>query len=180
MDWPTNRMPPPAILTPWSPECVGGPADVGILATVSATWPVTDLALIYPFVLTDWGLAQQLLFYVGATANGNIDVGIYDSQGNLIISAGNTAMGSTNTVQALNITDTWLPPGRYFLAAKNSNTTGTVFRANAVDEQMLSRFPLYEMALGAGAALPQTLTPVLTTQASGYMVAIGIQFVATF
>jgi hypothetical protein len=142
---------------------------------------VNNKAYYYPFRLSDWGLARQLLFWVGATSSGNIDVGVYDSQKNLIVSAGSTAMSATvNTVQELNITDTLLPPGDYLLGVACSTTGGTCFQTGSAssDEAMLSMVPIYEQT--SALALPDPCVPVLCTDAAPFIWVAGIQFAANF
>jgi hypothetical protein len=151
-----------------------------ISRAASTTWPSNNLAFYYPFSLTSFETAYQLLFLVGATSSGNIDVGIYDSQKNRIVSAGSTAMSATvNTVQELNITDTVLPPGDYLLGGVCSTTVGTCFRGAAnADEIFLPSTPIYEEA--SGLPLPATCTPVVTTQNSPPTFVFGIQFRSVF
>lgn len=181
-DFPGYEMPVSPILTPWSPESLGSAAPaiartLGLVA--SAAWFSANLAFYYPFRLSSWATAYQLLFWVGATSSGNIDVGIYDSQLNRIVSAGSTAMSATvNTVQEINITDTVLPPGDYFIGGVCSNTTGTVFLTSLADESILSAMPIYEEANAL--PLPNPATPVVSTQSTPPIVAIGIQFRSVF
>lgn len=129
----------------------------------------------------NWGTAYQLLFYVGATSSGNIDVGIYDSQQNRIVSAGSTAMSATiNTVQEINIADTVLSPGEYFLAVACDNTTGTVFQRAYADELVLAGVPIYSQTGLTAAALTNPGTAVISAAASPSTVACGIQFTSVF
>src|SRR3990167_8517254 len=107
MDWPNYRLPPPPILTPFNPDSLGLSTQSVSTHTIgdssSFTWLTANKAYYWPFVLYDWAVAYQLLFFVGATSSGNLDVGIYDSEKNLIVSAGSTAMSATvSTVQELN------------------------------------------------------------------------------
>lgn len=184
-DFPGYEMPVSPILTPFSPASLGLPLIdlVMTLGTVVSTaWPSANLALFYPFRLTSWATAYQLLFFVGATSSGNIDVGIYDSQLHKVVSAGSTAMSATvNTVQELNIADTVLPPGDYLLAGACDNTTGTVFLvASLADELVLSSLPVYQQAGLTAAALTDPAVPVLATASNPPIVAVGIQFRSVF
>lgn len=183
MDFPTYRMPPPPILTPFHPDSLGltlpGAGLTPLGSSTSSAWPADNLALFYPFRLYDWATAYQLLFWVGATSSGNIDVGIYDSQKNLIVSSGSTAMSATvNTVQELNITDTVLPPGDYLLGMVCSTTVGTAFGASGVDELALSTLTVYEQ--GTALPLPDPCAPVISTMATPTRFVCGIQFRSVF
>lgn len=176
------RMPPPPVLTPFNLDSLGlsaGGLVVYLGASVSVAWPVNNLALFYPFRLFDFATAYQLLLMIGGTSGGNIDVGIYDSQKNLIVSSGSTAMSATvNTAQELNITDTPLPPGDYLLGVACSSTSGTVFTNSQADESHLSSYPIYEQA--SAFPLPNPCVPVVSTQGTVPFVVCGIQFRPTF
>ena len=182
MDWPSIAPIPPPVLTPWSRESLGdvlSHTEHGVHQAGTNSWG-TNLARFYPFMLARPALARQLLFLVGGTANGNIDIGIYDAGLHLIVSSGLTAQGTINTVQELNIADTWLAPGRYWLAATCTGATGTGFSEAISDEVSFSMIPAYTQQLGAGAALPATATPVLSTETSPHIFAIGVQFAPVF
>lgn len=186
MDFPSYRMPTPPVMTPCTMHSLGAvlaglSSAVMIGSGFSTAWTANNKAYYYPFALTEFATARQLLFWVGATSSGDIDVGIYTGAGNLIVSAGSTAMSATvNTVQELNITDTLLAPGDYFLGVVCSTTVGTCFVAlSDSDETVLSSLPVYQEALG-GSTLPATATPVLSTDATPPIYIVGIQFASAF
>jgi len=179
------RLLAPPVLTPYSPQSLGmqlNSSNSTLFRAASMAWPSNNLALFYPFRLSHWATAYQLLFWVGSASSGNIDVGVYDSQQHLIVSSGSTAMSATaNTVQELNIADTLLAPGDYLLAVACSTTGGSVFAtalSNSGDEDMLTLIPIYEQA--AAMPLPSTCVPVVTTSAAPKIVVGGIQFSPTF
>lgn len=180
-EWPEYQLPAPPVLTPFSLEslgaCIAGPILQG-WGSFSSTQNANE-AIFFPFRLTTWETAYQLLYLVGATSSGNIDVGIYDSQKNRIVSSGSTAMSATvNTVQELNITDTVLPPGDYLLAVATDNTTGTLFGSGLADERSLSSIPIYEQA--SAFPLPDPCVPVIATGTVPSIRVVGIQFRSTF
>ena len=183
-DWPRLFAPVSPILNPWSPEAYGaalnGSTHTMLGNAASTAWPANNQAMYIPFRITAPALVRQLLFMVGGTSSGNIDVGIYDSQKHLIVSSGSTAMSaSTNTVQELNVTDKWLNPGEYLLGASCSTTAGTVFGLGSIaDELMLPVITLYQEA--SALPLPATATPVVSTDGTPKLPLIGIQFAATF
>lgn len=149
-----------------------------LMGAGSTAWPTANKAFFFPFRLTEWATAYQLLFWVGATSSGNLNVGIYDNEFNLIVSAGSTAMSATvNTVQELNIADTVLPPGDYYLAVAVDNITGTCFKAGGLaDESTLSSIPVYEQAGLTAATLTNPGVPVVTTEGTIHVWIVGIQF----
>lgn len=184
-DFPNVVYPPLPVLTPFHPDSLGSFLPnyaTGTLGNAtSSTWPTANAAHFYPFFLTQTAIAYQLLFYVGATSSGNIDVGIYDSQFNRIVSSGSTAMSATtNTVQELNIADTTLGAGEYFLAAGCDNATGTCFRVGLADELVLPAVPLYIQTGLTGPTLPSTASPVISTSTNPFISAIGVQFRSVF
>jgi hypothetical protein len=121
------------------PEAVGavcaGGACVQTANPVSQTWGTANLACYIPFVLSAPFLAQLMLYYVGATNTGNIDAGIYDEEGNKVVTKGSTAVGTAGTLQSLDITDTLLNPGRYYMAANCDTATSTVFAYTCTAQQ---------------------------------------------
>lgn len=184
-DFPVELLPSPVVLTPWSPECYGfAIANMSTGSTLDAatsiTWPTNNLAFYYPFRVHSICTAYQLLFFVGATSSGDIDVAIYDAQKNRIVSAGTTAMSATvNTVQEINITDTVLYPGEYLLGVACSTTAGTVFGSAVFsDERAFAAFPVYEQATAL--PLPDPAVPVLATGTTINVMVCGIQFRSVF
>jgi hypothetical protein len=93
----------------------------------SAAYPTANLAIFVPFTIYNYSVATQLFSYNGATASGNIDMGIYSADGTRLVSKGSTAQAGTSGLQAFDITDTGLAAGTYFLAVALDNTTGTLF-----------------------------------------------------
>lgn len=89
-------------------------------------WPAANLAIYTPVEVKAPCTAYQVAFNVG-TQNGNCDVGIYDEMGNRLVSSGSTAVGAAG-IQVIDITDTDLKPGVYFLAMNVDNTTATIMR----------------------------------------------------
>jgi hypothetical protein len=123
------------VIGPYAPEALGsGIAQAGgteIINGSSMAWPTADLLLGYPFRAFRPTTITQLWWHKGSAISGNLDVGIYDPTGRRIVSSGSTAQAATvNILQLLDITDTTLGPGDYYLCGAMNNTTGTVFRAS--------------------------------------------------
>ena len=94
----------------------------------SATWPANNQAIYIPFELDMPMIVTQMFTVNGATASGNVDVGIYSADGTRLVSKGSTAQSGTNTIQAYDITDTYLDCGAFYMALALSSTVGTLFR----------------------------------------------------
>lgn len=119
----------------------------------SAVWTAANRAIYVPFWLPVRLLVTQLFSWTGATASGNIDVGLYSASGAKLVSSGSTAQSaSVNVLQAFNIADIALAPGTYYFAVAMDNTTGTVFRIN----------PNANIQRGTGMFLQETAFPLPT------------------
>lgn len=64
------------------------------------------------------------------TASGNLDIGLYDENGELIISTGSTVCPAAG-FRFIDVTDTPIGPGTYYLAIVVDNTTVRVRAANS-------------------------------------------------
>lgn len=126
--WPSQLLLPAngPVICPYHLCSLGGTA--GITVPTSSTYPAANRAIYIPLKITRPYIAKILWWLNGATASGNIDVGIYSNQGARIISTGSTAQAGTNVIQIVDIADTLLAPGLYYMAVAMDNTTGTLFR----------------------------------------------------
>lgn len=137
-------------------------SDVGALCglgygTTATTWTANRAVFqpVYtwrPVTITNMVIRVQ-------TQNGNVDVGIYDWNNNLLVSSGSTAVAAAG-VQTFDVTDTPLDPGYYKIAFSCSSSTAA-FRSNAIAvatarmcglEQQLSAFALPNPATTAAYA----------------------------
>jgi hypothetical protein len=133
-DWPISVYEHGPTIHPWSPESIGPAlATQGevLSGSTSGAWPSANRAYYIPFGLTKSITAKLMFVYNGATASGNFDIGIYDQAGRRLVSSGSTAQAGTNALQTVDITDTWIGPGLFYLALALDNTTGTVQRTSA-------------------------------------------------
>ena len=122
----------------------------------AAAWPTANKAIYCPVLVDRVITVTQMAVVNGATVNGNLDLGIYDEAGNKVVSKGSTAQSGTNAVQALDITDTELKPGLYFLALASSSGTATFFRANGASTEVTRVCGLQQQT--SAFALPSTAT----------------------
>lgn len=180
MDWPNNRFPVLNTITPWSLESLGltllrsgYTPDVAI-----SNVPGANTALFYPFRIFEPSTAVKMACVNGATVNGNVDLGIYDRELNKIVSTGSTAQAGANAIQVIDITDTLLLPGNYFMAVELSSATGTLMRSTATDEDALSAHPFYTQAVGAF-PLPATAAFAPSTDGNPSPRMIAVLFNAT-
>jgi hypothetical protein len=111
--------------------------------------------------------------YNGATATGNFDVGIYDDQGNRLVSLGSTAQSGTTAWQVNSIGPITLDPGNYYKAlvfSSASSTVLTLITGNATMARMAgvlqqtSALPLPATATFAVATFGKTPLFALSTR----------------
>lgn len=167
------------VINPWSSDSLGPsfriPSNAALGASSSAA-NVANEALFFPFRIYVPTTAVKMSYIVGSTANGNVDLGIYDWQKNLLVSSGSTAQGSINTLQTIDITDTKLAPGRYFMAYQGSSGTGTAFGVTlGTDEASVPLWGLFHQAVGSF-GLPTTAAFVTNVNATPRVIVMGVHF----
>ncbi len=99
--------------------------------------------------------------HVGSTATGSTDMGIYDTNGNLLVHTG-AVTNSASTTQTNNFSSNYaLSPGTYFLAFCASNSTDTFSKIGAMS--VPGAISNYRVATNTGTAgvLPSTLGTIL-------------------
>lgn len=128
----------------------------------SQAWGTANLALYFPVTIQAPVVFTHACVANGATASGNVDIGLYDDAWNRLTSTGSTAQSGTGTVQVIDITDILVPPGRYYIALALSSATGTV-QANASGNAMLGASMGWAQEASA-LPLPSTATPARYAQ----------------
>lgn len=159
-DWPSLFTNPPAggtIHSAVSPESMTYDAYIGSGGSLAGggAWPASNRALYFPFCVENTVTAYKMAFEV-TTQSGNCDVGIYDSAGNRLVSAGSTAVAVAG-IQIIDITDTVLTPGCYFMAMNVDNTTAAFVRTTTIALLQLETCGVQQEAVGA-VALPDPAT----------------------
>jgi hypothetical protein len=126
---------PLIVISPFSPDClVAEPMATGVVgaggcmdAATSGATPGADIAFYFPFVLYQSTTFIRAAWFNGATANGNVDIGVYGIDGTRLWSLGSTAQSGTNAIQ-INTVNFTVGPGLFYLAIALSSATGTLFR----------------------------------------------------
>lgn len=130
----------------------------GLLTSqASITWPAANRAMYFPFVVGAPFLVAKVAWENAATVNGNTDMGIYDAAFNKIVSAGSTAQAGANAAQVVDITDTTLLPGRYWMALASSSGTATYFGWSFSAAGLAGACGILQQA--SAMALPASATP---------------------
>lgn len=149
--------------------CSLGGYLTGVDAAASAVWTASNRAHLMPFRLSRPFVVTQMAFMNGATASGNIDVGIYDASGTRIISAGGVAQNGAilSAQQTFDVTDVVVGPGLFYVAGVMDNTTGTVFR-------LATNVSLVGLAAQVESAYPLPATVAFAADANAFVPLVSI------
>lgn len=155
-------------ICPTSPEALPELAYHQTGAPASTAWPAANRAIFVPFLVYQPLVVVKMMISNGSTAAGNVDVGVYDDQGNLLVSSGSTAQSGTGALQTFDITDTLLLPGLYYMAQAASTTshTNVAWAPLALPGCM----GIAQMA----SALPLPATATFATATSSYVPGIAV------
>ena len=145
-------------------------------APASTAWPSANLAIFVPIRVSRRMIAYKMAIGAGATAAGNFDVGIYDVGGNRLVSSGATAKGAS-AEQIINITDTQIGPGLYYLALSANGTNNYMMvTPSGTSPVPLQKARLYgTLEAATSYTLPATATMVARTGALIPMVAVYLR-----
>jgi len=147
------------VISTLGPECMSAgmaSATNQFASPASGTWGTANRAVFIPVTLRRPFVLQKMGVLNGATATGNIDLGIYTEDGVRIWSSGSVAQSGTNVFQLVTPgSPVKLTAGRYYMAMATNSTSSTI--TGRLATQALARF------LGAGIqasafALPSTAT----------------------
>lgn len=130
-------------------------------------WPGANTAILVKVRVAKPVRVASIVVGIG-TASGNVDAGIYDSDGTTWTrraSSGSTAAAGTNAMQTLAMTTPiWLTPGKdWWIAVAADNTTVTMPRAAL--NSFLSADAQQNIAKVTSFPLPATLTALTTAVA---------------
>ena len=142
-------------------------------AGASAVWPTANTAFYYPVYLPVSRTFVKAWWLNGATAAGNVDVGIFTisaATATLVVASTAEAQAGVSAMQvATTFASTTLAPGLYYLAMSMSLITGTRFGA-AAQATLLKSMGCYQRA---------TAHP-LSTNGAGVVVAMANSTVPVF
>jgi hypothetical protein len=119
-------------ISPWSAQSLGVPlVALGLGAPGSQNFVTANLAVFIPFGVPEPVVITKMGWVNGAAVAGNIDCGIYNEAGTRLVSAGSTAQSGTSVLQIVDVGDTTLARGLYYLALA-ADTGGATQRVFAV------------------------------------------------
>lgn len=125
-------------------------------AATSTAWGTANRAIYVPIRVPHRITVKELGYVCNSTATGNIDIGLYDSAGTRLASTGSTAKANSTKTVALDVTDTTIGPGLYYVALNNDTTTDTFYCFSDTAPNPAARGILTQ-AVGA-VTLPATAT----------------------
>lgn len=132
----------------------------------ATTWDTNNLAVYIPIHIPSRFTIARFMVPSGNNS-GNVDVGIYNASGALLLSTGTVAKNSTSNMY-FGVTDRSFPAGHYYLALVCSTTAGSVFQLPAPNQYVVRMCGWLQEALGS-TVLPATMTPVSYTSAKMWM-----------
>lgn len=138
----------------------------------SAAWPAANRALYMPLYIESPGVVAKLWWLNGATASGNVDIGLYNADYTKIVSAGSTAQGTINVLQEVDIADVTLARGTYYIGMASDDATATFYRLTP--SNLLVAEAAGQLQQSSAFPLPSPAVPVAT--ASVYVPYCGIAF----
>lgn len=144
-------------------------ATTGSFAVTSAS-PVANTAYFYPVIFRTALQVQTISIYNGAvTANSNMDLGLYDEFGRLVLSTGAVSqlLASASTYQKFAPSSpTMVKAGFYFAAAVYTSTSNRYATTGTQTAARGRALGLLEVA-SVGATLPASVTFAAKTGANG-------------
>lgn len=132
-------------------------------APASAAFEVANRAIYVPIILPSSCVVKRVWWANGATVAGGatVECGIYSDSGSYSpgtkLVSGSATQGTASEVQFVDVTDTALAPGLYWIALAASSSTNTTFFLSTVSAVVdaVARFNQ-----GSAVPLPATATPV--------------------
>lgn len=151
----------PPILGPQSDSFSTGSAlqNLPNQANTSGTWFSVNDPIAIPFYLNEPVTVLQLGWDNGTAPGDNVDVGIYDTSWNRLVSTGSTATGAaTSTPAFADVTDTTLARGWYYIAMSRDSVTANRLGNIAVNSNPLLKLCGVQDSATNAFPLPDPLT----------------------
>lgn len=131
----------------------------------SRTWEAAGRAVYMPVVLSGWTVVRRVWWANGAVTSGGatIAVGVYADAGygpGAKLVSGSAVQGTATNVQFVDVTDTTLPPGLYWIALSSSSATSTTLFGFVDVYTTTSWDASYRFNEAAASPLPAAATPV--------------------
>lgn len=141
-------------------------------ASGSQTWSSANKPVGVPFRVFKGMTVYQLAWRNGSgTMTDSMDVGVYDAAFNRKVSGGGTARAGISSIQWVDVTDTFLPVGKYYLVGASNgvtanNAASVIASLSAVmlaglgcQDSATNSYPLPDPLVGMAAAATFTFVP---------------------
>lgn len=106
--------------------------------SISATWNSVNDPFAMQFDLPYGAVVDQLGWWNGSAAGGGVDCGIYDLSWNRLVSVGGATAVGNSLWEFVEVTDTPLAPGRYYLACSRDNVTANRITVSDITQDTLA------------------------------------------
>lgn len=145
-------------------------AATGFLGGMAGSaYPIANKALFIPFRVMAPTRITKLFVVNSAIVFGNIDLGIYNSDGTRVVSTGSTAHAGVDTMQIITLgIPIRLTPDFYYMAISMNNTTASLYRV----APLVAFLKVIGMAEQT-TAFPLPATATFATISSLYLPVIG-------
>ena len=136
----------------------------------TAVWPAANRAIYVPIAVYEPALITAFWWVNGATAgNGNADLGLFDENGVKLISTGATLTVGANSRQSVNVTDTLIGPGTFYLGLSLASASDAIFRVAYSTAEVERAFGMAQQA----SAHPLPAVATFASIASAYVPMCG-------
>lgn len=147
-----------------SDQSIGIQISAMRIAAAALTWPLANVAIYVPVTIPEPVTITKMFWYNNSAGVQNVDVGIYDESGTRRVSSGSTAQSGSQVAQVVDVTDTVLERGRYYLAMSCSGTAASAFGGVVPAAGLLQSLGVVRET--SALPLPATATFVVTTHAA--------------
>jgi len=157
-------------MTPWSvPHVVEAHhATHEIYGNDGTAWPTANKAYYVEIFVPEIYTISQFGWINANVIGGNFDVGIYDANLDLIIKTGSTAQAGDSVIQTVNVADTEIQPGFYYVGISHDTASSRIIRGLATDVTRTTGARLFEQA--SAFPLPDPAVPV--PQTTGFILPV--------
>lgn len=143
-----------------------GPVTPSVATVGQVAYPAVNLAIYIPIAISRPAVVLKLWVVEGGIGTGNFDLGLYNSAGTRLVSTGATAKAAIVSLHTVDVTDTTVGPGIYYIAMVADSATDTYEGDNDAAPNYASLGVLTE-SLGS-TALPATASWALNNTLAFY------------
>jgi hypothetical protein len=126
------------VISSASDECTASDVLLAGLDFTAGPGLTVNQAYYLPLVIQSRVTITRLGYGVGNPVSGSVDIGIYDIAGARLVSTGSTVITPINSVNDIDITDTDLTPGHYFMALATNGSAPLIATNPATASWQLS------------------------------------------